>query len=87
MSRITLSDLNENTPLTSDEQKAVRGGFFGWSPLYWMPQYQPYSRYANGYGGFTNQFQRGTFGYGIQAATFAGQALGDQRHASFLANF
>ena len=87
MARISLNDLNEARTLSTEEQKAVTGGFFGWNPFFYVPRYQPWSRHAFGYGGFTNQFQPGSFGFGVQAATFAGQALGDQRHASFLANF
>ena len=86
MTRITLNEMNETRTLNSEERKAVQRGFFGRNPWF-IPQYNPFSRYAMGYGGFTNQFQRGTLGFGIQAATFAGQALGDQRHASFMANF
>jgi hypothetical protein len=87
MARTTLNDLNEAHTLSTDEQKTLRGGFFGWNPFFFMPRYNPMNPFAFGYGGFNNVFQPGSVGFGIQAATFQGQALGDMRHASFMANF
>ena len=94
MTHITLNDLDESRTLSTEEQQALRGGNWWMLPIFrprfvpfYQPRYNPYTPYASGYGGFTNQFRQGTFGHGIQAATFAGQALGDQRHATFMANF
>jgi hypothetical protein len=42
--------------------------------------------FAFGYGGLNNVFLPGSIGFGIQAATFQGQAIGDQRHAAAIAS-
>ena len=91
MSRITLNDIENETTLSTEQQQSVRGGiwvrnmFGGWS---WVqPAYNPYNPFAWGYGASRNQFNPGSFGFGVQAATFQSQALADQRHNTFLANF
>lgn len=80
MANITINDLEDSRDLDKQAFANVRGGW-------WMPYYNPYSRYAYGYGGFNNVFQRGSFGFGVQAATFGMQASFDTQNANWLANF
>jgi len=85
MTRITWNDIDESKTLSAEEQKAMHGGFFNYFgfTLY----YAFYNSFVFGYGGFNNVFQQGTFGFGVQAATFQRQAAFDQHNQNFLNNF
>lgn len=82
MTRTTWNDLDQAATLSTKEQKAVHGGFW-----FYRPYFAPYSRYAGGYGGFNNVFQRGTFGYGVQAGTFQMQSNFATQNSNWLTNF
>ncbi len=83
MSTITINDIDQSKTLSTEEQKAMQGGWY----FNYTPYFAPYSPYAYGYGGFNNVFQRGSFGFGVQAGTFARQASWDTQNANWLANF
>lgn len=88
MSRITLNDIDTDTTLSTEQQQAVRGGFGVWTRFGFVPYIAPVnSRYAGGFGGFTNVFNRGTFGYGVQAGTFTMQASFAQQNSSWMDSF
>lgn len=87
MVRILMNDIETSTTLSSEQQKAVHGGFGYYSPWGYIPYYAPRSRYASGYGGFNNVFSRGSVGYGIQAGTFGMQASFAASNAAWSKSF
>lgn len=87
MVRISLNDIETSTTLSTEQQKAVSGGFGFYSPWGYIPYYAPRSRYAFGYGGFRNVFNPGSVGFGIQAGTFNMQAGFAAQNAAWSRNF
>ena len=81
MARTTLNEMTEARTLSTDEQKTLKGGLFGfggfnpWGPFF-TPRfgYNPYSGFASGYGMFRPVAPPNTFVHGVQAVTFAGMA-------------
>lgn len=87
MVRISMNDIETSTTLSTEQQKAVCGGFGYYSPWGYVPYIAPYNRYANGFGGFSNVFNQGTLGYGIQAGTFGMQASFAAQNDSWMTSF
>ena len=88
MSRITLNDIDATTTLSAEQQQAVRGGYGIWTRFGYIPYFAPpTSRYAGGFGGFTNVFNQGTFGHAVQAGTFTMQANFASQNSSWMDSF
>ncbi|MFK7915486.1 MAG: hypothetical protein AB8B93_16340 [Pseudomonadales bacterium] len=88
MSRIQMNEIDNVSTLSNDQQKAVHGGFGIYTPWGYIPYRAPVtSRYAFGFGGFTNQFSPGQLGFGIQAGTFNMQAGFAQQNSAWMDSF